>query len=74
MCIIKGLYGHSRQGLDHKRPKHSKGVLHNQTEVVTYAAVNNKCEMHEIAIVFQGEGVVFSVTPCFVGGGGGGAA
>ena len=50
--------------------------MHNQIEVVTYTAVNNKCEMQEIAIVFQRRGgLVFSVTPFFlVGGGGGGGS
>ena len=69
MFIIEGVYGRRHQGLDHKQPKHLKGVLHNQIEVVRYTAVNNKGEMQEIAIVFRG-GFVFSVTPFFLGGGG----
>ena len=71
MFIIEGVYGRRRQGLDHKEPKHLKGVLHNQIQVVRYTAVNNKGEMQEIAIVYRGRGgFVFSVTPFFLGGGG----
>ena len=39
-----------------KVPKHVKGVLHNQIEIVTYTAVNKKGEVQEIAIVFRGAG------------------
>ena len=30
MFITEGVYGRRRQGLDHKKPKHLQGVLHNQ--------------------------------------------
>ena len=52
----------------HKQIVGSKDENHNQIEVVTYTAVNNRC-----AIVFQTGGFVFSVAPFFLGGGGGGA-
>ena len=32
MFITEGVYGRRHQGLDHKQPKHLRGVLHNQLE------------------------------------------
>ena len=68
---MKTPQGHSAN-CQHKQPKHFEGVLHNQIEVVTYTAVNNKCEMHEIALFFQRRAGVNVFRDTFFPWGGGG--